>query len=77
MLRTIEATINEHGQVELAEPLTLTMRCRALVTILEESTDNDVAILAESALAEGWSGPEADEEWKHLSELPDIGEANQ
>lgn len=36
MVRTIEAIISEGGEVELLEPLTLTARHRALVTILEE-----------------------------------------
>lgn len=36
MVRTIEAIITEGGEIELLEPLTLTARHRALVTILEE-----------------------------------------
>jgi hypothetical protein len=48
-----------------------------LVTILEdEGSANEAAILSESALADGWSGAEEDEAWKHLSELPDLDEGN-
>lgn len=32
--------------------------------------DNETAILSESALAEGWSGREADKDWAHLADLP-------
>ena len=76
MLRTVEAIIDEHGQVKLSEEVSLRAPTRALVTILDEAIDDslDAAILSESALAEGWSGPEADEAWKHLADLPSIGE---
>ncbi len=37
MVRTLEAIITEGGEVELLEPVTLTARHRALVTILEEA----------------------------------------
>lgn len=76
MMRTVEATIDEHGQVKLNEPVSLRSPARALVTILSDvpPADIEAAILAESALAEGWSGPEADEAWKHLADLPDLDE---
>jgi hypothetical protein len=74
MLRTVEATIDEHGQVKLKEDVRLAGPVRALVTILDDSWSdwvalNETAILSEPSLAEGWSGPEADEAWKHLAEL--------
>ena len=37
MIRTVEAIITEGGEVELLEPVILTVRHRALVTILEEA----------------------------------------
>lgn len=76
MLRTVEAIIDEHGQEKLCENVYLKVPTRALVIILDEPYDDalDAAILSESALAEGWSGPEADEAWKHLADLPSIGE---
>ena len=66
MLRTVEATIDADGRVRLKEEVTLDGPARALVTILDQAWSerialNEAAILAEPALAEGWSGPEADE----------------
>lgn len=40
MIQTIEATIDESGQVSLLEPVRLPTRRRALVTILEEECDD-------------------------------------
>ena len=77
MLRTIEATIDEHGKVELNETVELDGARRALVTILEEPVSEiETALLSEPALAEGWAGPEADKAWEHLSELPALEEEN-
>ena len=75
MLRTLEATIDRDGTVRLAEPITLVGPSRALVTILPASFDpaaNEAFIMAESALAEGWSGPAEDEAWKGLADWPAI-----
>lgn len=75
MLRTVEASIDEHGKVELSESVELEGRKRALVTILDEPpVEDETALLSEPALAEGWSGPEADEAWKHLADLPPLDE---
>jgi hypothetical protein len=76
MLRTIKALIDEQGNVSLSEPVHLQGQRQALVTILDEEAEplNEVAILAETALAEGWSGPEEDEAWRHLGDLPDLDE---
>jgi hypothetical protein len=81
MLRTIEATVDENGRVFLNEEISLKGPVRALVTILEEdlsgaAQQNEPAILAESSLAEGWSGREADEHWDHLKDMPDLDEAS-
>jgi hypothetical protein len=82
MMRTVEASIDKNGQVRLLEDVRLPAVRRALVTILEERPSpeataplNEAAILAESSLAEGWTGREADEAWKHLADLPDLDEA--
>ncbi len=37
-MRTVKALINEHGKVELLEPLTLSEERQALVTILDTPT---------------------------------------
>jgi len=71
MVRTVEAIIDEHGEVRLLEPLQLSSARRALVTILEEppvANPPESALLSEAALAEDWNRPEEDEAWSHLKE---------
>ena len=69
MIKTVEAVIDEHGNVTLLEPIHPRTARRALVTILEESPaerTSESALLSESALAEDWNRPEEDEAWSHL-----------
>ena len=69
MLQTLEAIIDEQGNVRLLESISLPIARRALVTILEsEPTANiaETALLSEPALAEDWNRPEEDEAWSHL-----------
>ena len=66
MIRTVEAVIDENGNVKLLEPIRPTSVRRALVTILEEDPVAETALLSEPALAEDWSRPEEDEAWAHL-----------
>jgi len=70
MIRTVEAVIDERGNVRLLEPVTVPSARRALVTILEDSPSTlapEIALLSEAALAEDWNRPEEDEAWSHLS----------
>jgi hypothetical protein len=69
MIKTIEAVIDQHGNVQLLEAVQLPTRKRALVTILEDEPAvavNEVALLSEPALADDWSRPEEDAAWSHL-----------
>jgi len=69
MIKTVEAVIDEQGNVRLLEPIHPRTARRALVTILEESPAEKVsetALLSEAALAEDWNRPEEDEAWSHL-----------
>jgi hypothetical protein len=69
MFRTLEAVIDEHGNVRLLEPIALPAPKRALVTVLEEALTMHVpetALLSEAALAEDWNRPEEDTAWSHL-----------
>jgi hypothetical protein len=69
MLRTLEAVIDEQGNVRLLEPIALTAPRRALVTVLKEESSLQVpetALLSEAALAEDWNRPEEDAAWSHL-----------
>ena len=55
MIRTVEAVIDEHGNLRLLEPVHLTSARRALVTILDDHPATgvpDSALLSEAALAE-------------------------
>ena len=69
MIQTIEAVIDEQGNVRLLEPVRLAESRRALVMILEEQPPTGVAetaLLSEVALGEAWNKPEEDEAWAHL-----------
>jgi len=66
MIRTVEAVIDEHGNVMLLEPVRPMSTRRALVTILEEEPVAETVLLSEAALAEDWNRPEEDEAWAHL-----------
>jgi hypothetical protein len=69
MIQTIEAIIDEQGQVQLLEAIELTGPRRALVTILEEEpaqVAHETALLSEAALAEDWNRPEEDAAWSYL-----------
>ena len=72
MIRTVEAEIDEHGNVRLLEAIQLPSVRRALVTILDASFDaaeggaRDTALLSEMALAKDWNQPEEDRAWSHL-----------
>ena len=69
MIQTVEAVIDEQGNVKLLDDLRLPKGRRALVTVLEENLHTDLpetALLSEDALAEDWLRPEEDEAWLHL-----------
>lgn len=71
MIRTVEAIIDEQGNVRLLEPVQLSAARRALVTILEEqpaSGISETALLSEPALAD-WNRPEEDAAWAHLQQV--------
>ena len=67
MHRTIEAQIDENGNIRLLEPVHLSGSRRALVTILDsESAIDETALLSEASLAKDWNRPEEDAAWSHL-----------
>ena len=69
MIRTVEAVIDENGNVRLLEPIHPAVARRALVTILDERPTAHLAesaLLSEVALAQDWDRPEEDEAWAHL-----------
>lgn len=69
MIQTLEAIIDENGNVHLLESVHLAEARRALVTILDDEPATEVsetALLSEQSLAEDWNRPEEDEAWSHL-----------
>lgn len=71
MIRTVEAVIDEDGNVRLQEPVHLPAARRALVMILEEQPGAGVfesALLSETALAADWNRTEEDEAWSYLQQ---------
>lgn len=72
MIRTVEAVIDEDGNVRLLEPIHPSKARRALVTILDErpaASVSETALLSEAALAQDWNRPEEDEAWAHLQQM--------
>ena len=72
MIRTVEAVIDEQGNVRLLEPVHLLSARRELVTILEDRPAPgapESALLSEAALAEDWNRAEEDEAWSHLRQV--------
>jgi hypothetical protein len=70
MIRTVEAIIDEKGQVTLLEPVYPSSARRALVTILEEEPVAETALLSGMTLSEDWDRPEEDAAWAHLQPAP-------
>ncbi|MFH1975774.1 MAG: hypothetical protein ABIJ52_09455 [Pseudomonadota bacterium] len=71
MIQTVEAIINEQGQVFLLDDIKLSKARRAIVTILNDipvNALNETALLSEKALATDWNRPEEDEAWSHLQQ---------
>ena len=69
MIRTVEALIDEQGNVRLLEQVELASTHRAIVVILQDSPPvgiHETAFLSEQALAEDWNRPEEDTAWSHL-----------
>lgn len=69
-MRTIEAIIEADGRIRLLESVELPGARRALVTVLEELSDEPAgelpALISEPALAEDWNRAEEDAAWAHL-----------
>lgn len=72
MIQTLEAIIDQNGNVHLIEEVKLPASRRALVTILEEVPAvavSEAALLSERSLAEDWLRAEEDEAWSHLQQV--------
>jgi hypothetical protein len=72
VLQTVEAIVDESGNVRLLEPLHLSSTHRALVTILDEThaiASAETTLLSETALAADWDRPEEAAAWSHLQRV--------
>lgn len=67
MRQSVEAIVNEQGQVRLLQPLRLPSVCRAVVMIFDEDP-LETARVSEPALALDWTRPEEDAAWSHLQQ---------
>jgi hypothetical protein len=65
---TVEAVIDEQGNVKILQPVPLQGARRALLVVLDEPalTVAETALLSETVLAEHWMRPEEDEAWSYL-----------
>ena len=66
-MKTVEAVVDEKGQIVLKQPLHVKGLHRALVTVLDEPPGDamETAVLSESSLGD-WLQPEEDVAWAHL-----------
>jgi hypothetical protein len=76
MIQTVEAVIDQNGQVHLPEGVSLPTSRRAIVMILDEepkvtgrnlgNITSETALLSEPSLAKDWNRPEEDAAWSYL-----------
>jgi hypothetical protein len=59
---TIEAEVDDNGNIRPKEPIQLVPGSRVLVTVLEPNLA-ETALLSEAALAADWQRPEEDAAW--------------
>jgi hypothetical protein len=66
MSKTIEAEVDEKGNIRPKEPVVLTPGSQLLITVLGSSPGSETALLSEAALATDWNRPEEDAAWADL-----------
>lgn len=66
MKPTIEAEVDENGNIRPKEPVSLPPGSQLLITVLDASGASETALLSEDALAADWSRPEEDAAWAGL-----------
>jgi hypothetical protein len=67
MHTTIEAEVDEQGNIRPREKVALPPGSRLLITVLEPEA-LDTALLSESSLAADWDRPEEDAAWANLGQ---------
>jgi hypothetical protein len=66
MRPTIEAEVDEKGNICPKEKVNLTPGSQLLITVVEVPAPGETAVLSEPALATDWSRSEEDGAWAHL-----------
>ena len=64
---TVEADVDDEGNIRPKEPVSIPPGSRVLITVLEPETA-DTMLLTEAALAADWQRPEEDLAWSHLNQ---------
>jgi hypothetical protein len=67
MFTTIEAEVDDKGQIQPKEQIRLSPGARLLITVLDPD-GLETALLSESALATDWERIEEDAAWSHLTQ---------
>ena len=66
MRPTIEAEVDEKGNIRPKEPVSLPPGSQLLITVLHEAPAPETALLSEASLAADWNRPEEDAAWADL-----------
>ncbi len=67
MHTTIEAEVDDQGNIRPKEPVALPPGSRILITVLEPEAI-DAALFSEAALGADWNRPEEDAAWSDLGQ---------
>lgn len=68
MRTTIEAEVDDQGNIRPREPIAIPPGSRLLITVLEPES-GETALLSEAALAADWNRPEEDAAWSDLGQV--------
>jgi hypothetical protein len=66
MRPTIEAEVDDKGNIRPKEPVTLKPGSRLLITVVGEAAPSETALLSEASLATDWNRAEEDAAWADL-----------
>ena len=67
-LTAFEATVSPDGKFEAAMPLSLKKSTRAIITLLTDEEEVNLAAASETAWGKDWNNPDEDEAWASLQE---------
>lgn len=68
MRPTIEAEVDEQGNIRPKEPVSLPPGSQLLITVLRGSRASETVLLSEASLAADWSQAEEDAAWADLQQ---------